>query len=466
VISRRIRVQLALFLVITVLGVVYAGLRYAGFHPFGLGSPYMVTAYFRTTGGMFPGSQVTERGDLVGTVTAVNVDLVHGGVAATLAINPQFKIPCNSTAKVANLSAVGENYVDITPRTSGPPYLHFNGCPTIPVTATSVPINDATLLLHFEQLIRSVSIPQLQTVIAELGKAFHGTGPDLQQLIDAGDALTKAAQQNLPTDVALLNEGRTVLDTQNALNAELQTFTANLVGLSHQLVASDPDLRAFLDNGVVSAQELQTLLQDNQTDLPVLLANLVTLGQIQAVRIPALQTVLTIYPADVANGFLTAQAGHAHFGLVTTSTQAQPVCTQGYLPPAKQRGNSSPPDWSGPANLNTYCTEPPSGPATVRGSRNSPFARQDGTAGPPPGGYQQLPGATYPSQSPSPAPVSGPVAAAGGPGRSTSIAPYDPLSGLIAAPNGRTYELGDTGGQSQIFGSVGWEWLLLAPVLG
>ncbi|HVA61172.1 MAG TPA: MlaD family protein [Mycobacteriales bacterium] len=476
-ISRRVKIQLVAFVIISFLGVIYTGLTYVGIHPFG--GPFTVTAYFRDSGGIFANAQVTERGVLIGKVGSLSFDKnVPNGVAVHLQIDSKYKnkIPADSNAMVADLSAVGEQYVDIEPQTMSGPYLRDGG--VISLNRTSIPVDDATILLNLDKFVTSVNIPQLETVISELGNAFQDTGPALQRLIDAGDALTQTAKQNLPTDIALLDSGRTVLDTQQALNGDLQAFTANLAGLSGQLVSSDPDLRSFLDNGVLSAQQLQQLLQANQTDLPVLLSNLVTLAQVQEVRIPGLKTILALYPSNVANGFLTAGSttpgqpllGHAHFGIATTQNPA--VCTTGYGTTPR---SNVPSNYGGPANLNTYCNQSvlanggSSGPSDVRGARNSPRPPGDSTENPPPGGYKQLPGATYPSgpsAGPPPNTSGYPSASAAPAARGMTIAPYDPLTGVIRAPDGQTYVLGDSGGEQQYLGNQSWQWLLLAPVLG
>lgn len=460
-IARRIKIQLVIFLVLTVSGIAYAGFNYVGFHPFGFGAPYQLTAQFSGSGGIFAGAQVTERGEVVGTVTSLT--LVPHGVAVHLAIDPGFHIPANSRAAVRNLSAVGEQYVDITPSSAGPPYLRAGS--VIPLARTSVPLNDAVILANFNRFVQSVNLKQLQTVIAQLGAAFAGTGPALARLISSGDALTAAAQQNLPTDVALLNSSRTVLTTQHALNSDLQAFTSNLAGLSGQLVRSDPDLRALLNNGVASAAQLTGLLDANRSALPVFLDNLVTLAQIQEVRLPGLKVILSVYPPNVANGFLTAAGGHAHFSVATSSNP--PDCTQGYNTPARSFSSLSASAVGGPANLNTYCTTPPStaNAPDVRGAANAPHYG-DGTQTPPPGGYQQLPGAgsQYSSAPASSAATSGSSGTAASSGN--VAAPYDPATGTVRLPSGETFQIGSVGGQYAYLGRNSWEWLLLAPVFG
>lgn len=465
-ISRRVKLQLIVFLAITVVGVIYAGLRYVGFHPFGIGAPYQVSAEFTDSGGIFNGAQVTERGEVVGKVT--DMTLIPGGVAVHLAIDPSFKIPADSSAAVQDLSAVGEQYVDLTPGKSGGPYLHAGS--VIPVSRTSIPVNDAVILSNFDKLVNSVDLNQLKTVVTELGAAFQGTGPALQQLIDAGDALTAAAQENLPIDISLINNSKVVLGTQEALNGDLQAFAANLAGLSGQLVRSDPDLRSLLSNGVVASQQITGLLDDNRSALPTFLNNLVTLAQIQDVRLPGLKVILTVYPANVANGFLTAAGGHAHFSIATSSNP--PDCTQGYNTRQRSFAATSGPSVGGPANLNAYCTSNYSAANApdVRGAAAAPHYG-DGTQAPPPGGYQQLPGASSqygPPPASSSSSSSGSTSGSGSLGAAPGniVAPYDPRTGIVRLPDGSTVQLGSTGGQGAALGGQSWEWLLVAPVFG
>ncbi|CAM5522554.1 hypothetical protein SPURM210S_00671 [Streptomyces purpurascens] len=75
---------------------------------------------------MFPGAEVTYRGVPVGKVGALRL-AGPDGVSVTLDIEDGApRIPADTLAVVANRSAVGEQYVDLQPRTSHGPYL-LNG---------------------------------------------------------------------------------------------------------------------------------------------------------------------------------------------------------------------------------------------------------------------------------------------------------------------------------------------------
>lgn len=464
-IRRTVKVQLAAFLLISLLGIFYVGANYVGFHVLSPG-PYTVKLMLANSGGIFPNAEVTERGVTVGRVGGMQV--VPGGrnVEVALKIDHGKKIPARLHATVANLSAVGEQYVDLEPQTDVGPYLHDGS--VIPASATTVPLDDATLLIDLDRLVNSVDKQHLATVIDELGKGFQDVGPSLQALIDNGNALTQAAIQSLPQQLALIDKGRTVLDTQNAIAGELKSWAASFASFSDQLRVSDPALRGVLDNGVGAAQQLQKLLQANAPVLPTLLGNLITVNEIQAVRLPYVRATLELFPSTTAGGFyVTPGDGTAHFGMVSQSPQDRPQnpCTTGYQS-TRVRGNndngSTPSDWGGPANLDAYCHG--SGiTGDYRGSRlvprpdNAQVTNSDPYPGPRYGSSNQP---TTAQQR-----VAGAAAATPGGNDAVIPLPYDPTTGLLTGLDGQSYQLGYSGPLAPIFGSSSWEWLLLAPTM-
>src|ERR1700721_3927485 len=133
--SRFVRIQLAIFAIVGIIGVIAMVLFYIP-APTLLGIGRMtVTLELPATGGLYRFSNVTYRGVQVGKVTAVS--LTAKGAKATLSLGPSPQIPANLQADVLSVSAVGEQFVDLRPRTDSGPYLN-NGSviamhdPTIP----------------------------------------------------------------------------------------------------------------------------------------------------------------------------------------------------------------------------------------------------------------------------------------------------------------------------------------------
>lgn len=100
-----------------------------------------------------------------------------GGVSVALNLEDSPGIPADSLAVVANRSAVGEQYVDLQPRSGDGPRLRDGS--TIPRRNTRVPVPTTELILSLDRLVTSVGKKDLRTTVDELGKAFAGTGPHL-----------------------------------------------------------------------------------------------------------------------------------------------------------------------------------------------------------------------------------------------------------------------------------------------
>ncbi len=448
-ISRQTRLQLIVFGIVAVLGLVYAGGRYAGLGTLvpGYDAGYLVKADFSDSGGIFAGAEVTYRGVPVGKVEKLS--LVKDGVELGLRLRPGTKIPTPTKALVANRSAVGEQYVDLQPQTDTGPVLRSGDL--IPQTMTGIPIQPTQLIVNLDRLVRSVNTADVTVVLDELGRAFEGSGSDLQRLIDAGDQLTAAATQNLPQTLKLIHDSKPVLDTQRDLAGSFKSYNASLASLTAQLRASDPDFRALFANGTASADVTRSLLEANRAALPVLLGNLVFVAQVQAVRIPALRQILVTYPNVVAGGFtVTPGDGTAHFGLVTT--QNPPACSAGYQTTKKRDPSDVTPRAS---NTKAYCAAPKSSGTNVRGAANAPRAE----------GLQPYPndaGGVNSGSAGSLASLYAGTAATDG--WTTTLAGYDPTTGHTITADGARYTLGSASGASSVFGAAAWEWLLLDPL--
>jgi phospholipid/cholesterol/gamma-HCH transport system substrate-binding protein len=484
-IRRSVKFQLVAFALISLLGVFYVGANYVGIN-FLSDGPYSVRLVLPASGGIFPNAEVTERGVTVGRVGSLDAEqdsescgTLDHCVVVTLKIDPEHdEIPADLHATVANKSAVGEQYVDLAPATASGPFLK-NG-DVIEAKDATIPLDTGTLLLDLDDLVNSVDKEDLATVIEELGTGFADLGPSLQRLIDNGNLLTQAAIETLPQQLQLIDDSKTVLDTQNDVAEQFKAWAASLASFSQQLKQSDPDLRGVFDNGVKASRELTTLLQANAPVLPTLLGNLVTFNRIQAVRLPYVRATLSLFPALTAAGYyVTPGDGTAHFGQVNDDN---PPC---YGPglgydSTRLRGNnddgSHPSDWGGPANLDAYCKAPKAEDINNRGSRFIPRSNPDANvtnSDPYPGpryGRTNHPTVAeqerggYTSGDYGGGPSGSPGAAAAG-GETVIPRPYDPLTGLLTGLDGKKYQLGYSGPLEPIFGSSSWEWLLIAPTM-
>jgi phospholipid/cholesterol/gamma-HCH transport system substrate-binding protein len=424
VITRTVKVQLLAFAVVTAVGMSYVGAEYTGLVDDVLGHGYTVRADFADSGGIYTGAEVTYRGVPVGRVGALRLT-GSDGVSVSLDIKDGAPhIPADTLAVVANRSAVGEQYVDLQPRTSHGPYL-LDGS-SIPRGSTRVPLPTTDLVLSLDRLVNSVGKDDLRVTVDELGKAFSGTGPNLSRLVDSGNALVESASDSLPQTISLIEDSRKVLKTQADQGSSIKSFAHDLAALSAQLKSSDGDLRKLIGNATPAAQQVNSLLKSTGPRLSVLLANLISGGQVTLAHLPGVEQALVTFPAVVAGSYTVVPGdGTTHFGLVVNADDPPP-CTQGYGTTWRDPADTS----TRGANTDARCTAPRGSETSVRGAQNAPGAS----------------------------------AASGSTNQTAYVTPYDPETGTATGPDGRPVEIGSTGGQQAVFGKESWQWLLVGPM--
>jgi phospholipid/cholesterol/gamma-HCH transport system substrate-binding protein len=363
-----VRVKVIVFAVIAVLVIAFVGYRYAGLGPLvGLRGYYVVTVNLPTSGGIYSNADVTYRGVSVGRVGALR--LTDDGIQADLQItNGTAKIPVNAEAVVTNLSAVGEQYLDLRPTNNSGPYL-TNGS-IIAVTQTRTPIPVQTLLVSIDSFANSVPTQSLQTVVTELHAALRNQGPNLQILLDTTGAFVQAADENLPATTALIVDGRTVLKTQADQSAALVSFGQSAKLFARQLASSDPDLRRLIAATPGAMVQISGLLMDTDPGLSIMMANLLTTANVVQTRSGALNEILSKVPRAVAIGSSVVQGNSFNLGMAVTFFNPLP-CMAGYGGTDYRNGLDTTPQ--APLNTAAKCTTPPSTGTLVRGSANAPY---------------------------------------------------------------------------------------------
>jgi phospholipid/cholesterol/gamma-HCH transport system substrate-binding protein len=423
-ITKRTKVQLMVFVLITLVGVSYVGARYARLDRLLFDDSYRVVAHFQESGGIFEGAEVTYRGISIGKVG--DMVLTEQGVDVLLDIdNDTAPIPADTGALVGNRSAVGEQYVELQPNVDDGPFLEDGS--EIADAETDIPISSTKLLVDLDKMVNSVNKDSLRTVVSEMGKAFNGTGENLGQIIDTSNSFIRTANANFDITEALIQDSNTVLRTQIDSTSSIKSFARDLALLSDTLVTSDADLRRVINSGSATANQLRTFLEENEVNLGQLINNLVTTGEIVVEHLDGIEQILVLYPYVVEGGYTVVdkdeQTGlyDAHFGMIMT--QEPHVCTQGY----ESTDTRTPQDRRDlPMNEDARCTEPQS-QSSARGAQHAPRA---GAA------YRAPVIGTYDSET-----------------RTVTYSDESPSDSV-------TY----TGGAAAAFGEDSWKWLLLQPL--
>ncbi|MGB8405626.1 MAG: MlaD family protein [Mycobacterium sp.] len=479
VLSRRIWTQLAAFAIISVTAGAIMVFHYinAPAMLFGVGH-YTVTLDLPRAAGLYPQANVTYRGTQVGRVTSV--ELTDGGVRAQLLLDSDIPIPSTLRAAVHSQSAIGEQYVDLRPRVDNARPLR-NG-DVIAAADTTVPPDIDSLLDATNTGLAAIPQDNLRTVIDESYRAVGGLGPELSRLVKGSNQLAIDSGANLDAMTTLIDRSAPVLESQADSADAIDRWAAHIATITSELRSHDAAVSGLLRGGGPGFEQARQLVERLKPTLPVLLANLVTVGDVALTYQPALEQLLVLLPQGVANmqGTLVANLDtkQAYKGMYldfNLNMNLPPVCTTGFLPAQQQRAAAlvDAPDRP-PGDL--YCRVPQDSQFNVRGARNYPCLTVPGKRAPTvkmcesPQQYVPLndgynwkgdPNATASSQDiPELAPGAGGLPAAGVP-PPIPIAAYDPATGSYLGPDGKQYrqsDLADTTGKAHT-----WQSMLTPP---
>ena len=377
--TRFVRIQLLIFTIIGIVGVIAMALFYVQ-APTLLGIGRMtVTVELPGTGGLYRFSNVTYRGVQVGKVTAVS--LTAKGAKATLSLGTSPKIPANLQADVLSVSAVGEQYVDLRPRTDSAPYLHDGS--VIAMHDTTIPQAVGPMLDQVNALVKSLPKNKIGQLLDEAFQAFNGAGYDLASLSDSASRISADANNIVDRTRAFTEDSGPLLDAQARTTDSIRQWAHSLAGISDVLANDDSRVRTVLENGPGALDEASRLFEQIKPTLPVLLANLTTIGQIGITYHPSLEQVLVLLPASVA---YTQTAGSLNWpdgksrGDFALTVDDPPICTVGFLPPSQWRSPADTSDIDTPDGM--YCKLPQDSPLAVRGARNYPCMGHPGKRAP------------------------------------------------------------------------------------
>ncbi|MEV4241460.1 MlaD family protein [Nocardia sp. NPDC050408] len=480
--TRLVKGQLMAFTLLAVVSLLYGLVNYVGIQRLtGLGT-YTVTADFENGSGVYESGAVTYRGVEVGRVAGI--DLEGDLVRVRMQLRNDYRIPASAGAAIKSMSAIGEQYVDLIPSDDKGPYLRDGSA--IPRSKTSVPIPTARVLDQTQTLLKSVSTDSLRTAIDETFQAVNGTGPALATLIDSSADLLALAQADIDPTLTLLSDAEPLLRTGTSVRTEIHSATRDLAGFTEQLAQSDEQVREVLEQGPATADTISGTLADLTTPLPVLLADLQTLGQVLRVDIAGVRQILVVYPAlatalnssFVGGGFQTngdTMGAQIPLDVKLGNTENSPPCTEGYQGTVRRD-----PSDTGPAEVsaNNYCRISPDNPKVVRGARNLPCAsdptvRTAEVANCPGGLPSTWPGMLAHPGDPAPGAApqlsdpgkAAPAVPAPMPPPSTPAAittPYAEYDGTFRGPDGITYVLGHSAQSvTQAKEYQGWQSLLI-----
>jgi phospholipid/cholesterol/gamma-HCH transport system substrate-binding protein len=382
--SRRIWIQLAIFVVVALSAMLVMAFGYVKLPKLlGVGM-YDVTLQLPEAGGLYERANVTYRGTEVGQVKSVK--LVNGNVEAVMALKSGIDIPSNLEAEVHSQSAVGEQYVALLPRDGTSPPLKEGD--VIARDRSTVPPDINELLNATNRGLEAIPGDDLKTTIDESYTAFGGLGPEISRFVKGSTQLGIDAKANLNELTNVVDNVGPILDTQTDTSDSVQAWASHLATITTSLKDNDGAVRGVLQNAAPAAEEVSALFNKLQPTLPIVLSNLVNVGQMAVTYQNDIEQLLVLLPSGtemiqgvgIANRNTKPDYKGAYLSF-NLNVNVPPTCSTGFLPASQKRAGALV-DYPDTPDGDMYCRVPQDSTLNVRGARNIPCETKPGKRAP------------------------------------------------------------------------------------
>jgi phospholipid/cholesterol/gamma-HCH transport system substrate-binding protein len=252
-------------------------LGYAGFLGIRVGLPANRTDLSMTVAdvnGLVVGSNVLLRGVPVGKVDKITSSLE--GAAVGFYLDGQFHVPVDSDVRLENLSALGETYIELIPRTEGGPLFHDGQ--TIATASIKQPPSISELATSVVRVLNQLDPAALDRIIGEADAALPDANTVLPNLSRTAELLRNTASDMNGRGQALLDNFQTLLRNAGWLGPAVANLTPQVRELGLGIQHVDSGLAMLVYKGGPQTlykfdsflARVQKLLDNNGGDLKVL----------------------------------------------------------------------------------------------------------------------------------------------------------------------------------------------------
>lgn len=224
--------------------------------------------------GLFVDSNVLLRGVPVGKITNLHTDI--DGATVHFYIDNRYRVPVNSDVKLGNLSALGESYVELVPRTVSGPVFHDGQ--RIATESVIQPAYVSELATSVGRVLNQLDPDALKRIVAEADTAIPPTTSVLPNLVRTSKLLRNVAADMHGKGSELLDNFQTLLRNASWVGPLLADVTPYPTDIGRSLQGIWSAFEINVEHGAPDTlvafhrllDRIQKLLDDNGGDLKVL----------------------------------------------------------------------------------------------------------------------------------------------------------------------------------------------------
>lgn len=167
-----------------------------------------VTVLVNSSGGLMRTSQVDLRGMRIGRVRDISATAT--GLAVRIELDAQYRIPIGSEVRISNLSAAGEQFMDIRPSTTAGPYLADGS--VIPADQVRIATTVSEALAKLDVLNSQLDPEKVALLADTVSQGYVGREAEIQNLTSALTLLARMLDDKRAAITRLYLNGQTLGD--------------------------------------------------------------------------------------------------------------------------------------------------------------------------------------------------------------------------------------------------------------
>lgn len=237
---------------------------------------------FTSSEGLLPGNPVTMSGVRIGRVEDIALRSAPDGTAlseVTVSISRDHQLPQSITAAIRYADMLGARYIAISRAPDGA----NTADSTIPVTATSAPVDLTALMNGFSPLFAVLDPDQVNQLARGFVDTFAGRTSSVQLLLNQIAAMGRNLSANSTVFTQLITNLSAIAGTTAQRTPQLVDLFSGLSQLTSAIVGDNRQFTTLLDSGDRALSSLAQMMTAAGNDFPRALN---TLRDVTAAWIP------------------------------------------------------------------------------------------------------------------------------------------------------------------------------------